>query len=645
MNSNFRYDINGLRAYAVALVVLFHFGVAGFTGGFIGVDVFFVISGFLMTKIILTSLERNTFHFLEFYISRANRIIPALVALIITINIIAWFTLLPNEYKNFAKHAIESLKFTSNIQYFNESGYFDTISHQKILLHTWSLSIEWQFYIILPLFLYLVLKIFKKINALKIAYGFIFIFSLSLSIYLSKNHASASFYLLHTRAWEMMGGGLIFLFFNNISIEESKKKLLELIGFTLIFLSLAFFSGVTSWPSYNAILPVLGSILILLANNTNSIFTKNRIVQFIGNSSYSIYLWHWPIVFYLAYIEKSQDNLFIFGAIILSILLGWLSYKFIEIPSRKWLSELSLLKNYFATIIYLFLTLAMLNVIFSSKGFPERLSNITKKIAVEGSKKSTSFAKCHVTSGTNLPECKNGKGEIKLLVIGDSHAAAMMDAVTNSLPPNTASIDLTYSGCPTVENIKKVNSPNFRCSYAVTHFLMKTKEYPNAKILIINRTNSLFHGAADGDITINKPVRYTDIPFERYDRKYYSTMKEAYIRTLCKFAENNTVYVTRPVPEYPVNVPHALGKRAMIGSNKRITVTKHDYLERSKLAFEAQNEASKVCGIHILDTTKYFCNTKECFSDLNGIPLYFDDDHLNTYGANLLIPMFKEIWN
>lgn len=193
MNSRFRYDINGLRAYAVTFVVLFHFGVFGFSGGFIGVDVFFVISGFLMTKIIFSALQEQTFSFLKFYISRANRIIPPLVALILVLTVLGYDLLYPQYYKDFSKHAISSLGFLSNIQYFRESGYFDTDSHFKILLHTWSLSVEWQFYILLPIILW-ILK-YSSTQVLKLGFLLIFIVSLILSIFLTPKYPTASFYL------------------------------------------------------------------------------------------------------------------------------------------------------------------------------------------------------------------------------------------------------------------------------------------------------------------------------------------------------------------------------------------------------------------------------------------------------------------
>ena len=162
LKMNFRYDINGLRAYAVLFVVLFHFGVFGFTGGFVGVDVFFVISGFLMTKIIMDGLKSNKFSIIQFYTNRAVRIIPALAILCIFLIIAGWFQLIPTDFKALSKHIIASLFFISNIVYWRESGYFDADAHEKILLHTWSLSVEWQFYLLLPIYLIIAYRLLKN---------------------------------------------------------------------------------------------------------------------------------------------------------------------------------------------------------------------------------------------------------------------------------------------------------------------------------------------------------------------------------------------------------------------------------------------------------------------------------------------------
>lgn len=644
MNNSFRYDINGLRAYAVILVVLFHFGILGFSGGFIGVDIFFVISGFLMTKIIFSGIEKNSFNILKFYLSRAHRIIPALAVLCLFITLIGWFTLTPQELKEYSKHVISSLSFISNIQYFREAGYFDAASHEKLLLHTWSLSVEWQFYIFLPLLLLFFNKISKSANILKIFYLILFLISLTLSILISKSNPSAAFYLLPTRAWEMMAGGLIFLLFQNLTLNNLTTKIIEWTGFILIGISLTLFTGATLWPSYNAFLPVLGTFLILLANNSNSIFTNNKICQFLGNSSYSIYLWHWPLVFYLSYFEKETSLLFTIFAIFLSIILGWLSYSFIEKPSRQWLSQKKLYSGYLITLTYLFIFISICSYLYLKNGLINRFPENIQIMIQKSNEKNPLFSKCQIGSGANVPECKYGNGNIKLIVIGDSHAEAMIPAIQKALPPESALIDWTYSGCPTVENIKKINNPDFKCGEVISKFTKKITKYPHTPILIINRINVLFHGAKDGDSDILHPVRYINKPFKAYNAEYEKTMKEAYINTLCKFSENNEVYVTRPIPEFPVNVSKVLIHREIIKSSTPLTITRKAHLARSQLAWEAQNEASKKCGIKILDTTNFFCDQRICYSEEKGIPLYFDDDHLNIYGASQLTPLFKEVF-
>lgn len=253
--------------------------------------------------------------------------------------------------------------------------------------------------------------------------------------------------------------------------------------------------------------------------------------------------------------------------------------------------------------------------------------------------------KCHIGQGKNVPECKYGNGKVRLIVLGDSHAAAMIRSTEKVLPESSSVLDWTYSGCPTVENIKKVNSPNFQCGVVISNFLEKVHLYPNTPILVINRLNVLFHGAPDGDNDLSKPIRYINTPMNSYNNEYYNTMRRAYVSTLCKFSKNNPVFVTRPTPEFPRNVPKTLAHKAIINSETRMSISKAEYMQRSKLAYEAQDEAVEKCGVKILETKDFFCDNYYCYPDKNGIPLYFDDDHLSVYGADQLIPLFRKIWN
>ena len=196
-NNGFRYDINGLRAYAVILVVLFHFGVTGFSAGFVGVDIFFVISGFLMTKIISDRLLDNSFSLMDFISSRAIRILPALLVMTLVVCLIGWFLLEPSEYKKYGAYAASSIVFSSNILYWKKTGdYFSTDSHDIPLLHTWSLSVEWQFYLLLPIFLWLVTRVKNRKEVIQVSIVFLFIISFLLLCFFSENNQTFLFFML-----------------------------------------------------------------------------------------------------------------------------------------------------------------------------------------------------------------------------------------------------------------------------------------------------------------------------------------------------------------------------------------------------------------------------------------------------------------
>jgi len=371
----FRYDINGLRAYAVGLVVLFHFQIFGFSAGFIGVDVFFVISGYLMSKIIIDQLLQDRLSIWNFYLARGIRILPALLALTSVVSIIGWFLLIPEDYKNYGKHAASSITFLSNIVYWRESSdYFSAAAHDKILLHTWSLSVEWQFYIILPIILLIIGKIKKSRNILNLAILVGFIISLFLSYKVSQSSQTTAFYMIPTRAWEMLAGGLVYAYLSQISLSEYLKKAIEFLGFGLILASLIIFKTDTLWPSINAVIPVIGSMLILMANCNDSILTKPKIFQWTGDASYSIYLWHWPIVFFIGYLGYKDNYMVIVFGIILSLLLGWLSFKFIETPTRKYLSKITVLKSYIVLLSITGFLTAVFVLIFIKNGIPQRAS-------------------------------------------------------------------------------------------------------------------------------------------------------------------------------------------------------------------------------------------------------------------------------
>ncbi|WP_038343578.1 acyltransferase family protein [Acinetobacter sp. A47] len=337
--TNFRSDINGLRAYAVIFVVLFHFQITGFAAGFLGVDIFFVISGYLMTKIILENLQKQRFSLSDFYLARITRIFPALLFLVLVLTIIGWFIFIPEDYKRFAKDARYSLMFLSNNLYYAQAGdYFAIDAHEKALLHTWSLSVEWQFYLLFPVLLVLYYKLNKGLKHVGIFLGILCVASLGYCIYLTPKDTMYAFFKLLTRAWELIAGGLVYYYFKDVQLSSTLKKLSERAGFLLILGSLALLNQNTPWPGSAALLPVAGTMLILIANRQDSWFTRLTVIQNIGSASYSIYLWHWPVAFLLNYFFIPHQFFNLGLALILSFILGWLSYKYIE-SSRRFVQQ------------------------------------------------------------------------------------------------------------------------------------------------------------------------------------------------------------------------------------------------------------------------------------------------------------------
>lgn len=375
----FRYDINVLRAFAVLTVVLFHFEIIGFKSGFVGVDVFFVISGYLMSKIIISQLIHDNFSFSKFYLARAIRIIPLLLIVCLIIGIISVCFLPPEELIDYSKHAISSVLFYSNFIYTLEANnYFAADTHSKLLLHTWSLSNEWQFYIIFPIILWFI----KLINNTKKTYFFImcvgFIFSLLLSIFIPEKYNVFSFYMIPTRAWEMLLGGIVYLI-SDFLMSKFRLNILFFIGWLLLLISLITSNVSSSWPSIYTLIPTIGTSFVILSN-MNSGFMKNKILNFFGNISYSLYLWHWPIVFYMNYFLLN-DYLYKVFFIALSIILSFFSYTYFENPVRKILNSKKTIRSYSIVFVSCFIVIFINIIVVYQDGLIQRSSKEFKYIS------------------------------------------------------------------------------------------------------------------------------------------------------------------------------------------------------------------------------------------------------------------------
>ena len=633
----YRYDINGLRAIAVLAVVVFHFNPQWLPGGFAGVDVFFVISGFLMTSIIFNTVEKDRFNLFKFYNARANRIIPVLATMSAVLLIFGWFYLLPTDYRDLGRQVEKSSLFISNLLFAKSGGYFDTAEHTKWLLHTWSLSVEWQFYIFFPIIIITLRKYLSFNNLKRVVIG-LFLASFIYCIYATYKDSKSAYFLLTSRAWEMLIGGLAFLYPWYIR-KKIKQVTIQLLGITLILVSYFLMSKDTLWPSYMALIPVLGAYLIIVSNFQNNFIINNLAFNCIGKWSYSIYVWHWPLVvlgFYFSF-----ENWWLYG-IPLSILLGFLSYQFIE---KINFPRYSSWKNiYKVKPLYMFLVILCCGYTISkTDGIESRLSEIAK--IAEKERSNSNPYKC---IRNELYECVIGNSSnIKAIIIGDSHAESLTTSLESIFNLNSEGIiALSTSSCPLIENLQYYDKKQLCPKINQQRLdLIKSKKYQNIPIILAGRYSSYLIGENDPERIPPegpKPLIYFENKPEMTQSKRLNTFEKNLSKTLCEVSINNPLYIIQPVPELGFNAPKKIVKDSFVGVNIKTSISYDSYLSRSKEVRKIINRSATQCNVQVLDPSKILCKNGECIFTYKNRPIYRDGDHLSEYGNKLLVPMFKE---
>ena len=335
----YRAEIDGLRALAVLPVILFHAGFEWFSGGFVGVDVFFVISGYLITTIIISEMAEGKFSIVNFYERRARRILPALFFVMAACLPFAWLWLMPNDFRDFGQSLVAVSTFSSNILFWLTSGYFDTASELKPLLHTWSLSVEEQYYILFPIFLMLTWRL--GIRWVLILLSIVFFISLGVAQWGAYNNPSATFFLLPTRGWELLVGVFAAFYLKHKKYLNSHlaNQALSLLGFGMIVYSIIAFDETTPFPSFYALVPTIGTGLVILCAIPKTWVHKLLSLKFIvgvGLISYSTYLWHQPLLAFAKYKVLHDISVPILTVLCsASLLMGWFSWRYVEKPFRN----------------------------------------------------------------------------------------------------------------------------------------------------------------------------------------------------------------------------------------------------------------------------------------------------------------------
>lgn len=648
----FRKDINFLRALAVVSVVVFHFSPSVLSGGFAGVDVFFVISGFLMTKIISDRILHSEFSLLQFYIDRARRIIPALFVLCTSLLVLGWFFFTPLDYSELSLQISYALTFFSNLLFWSQGGYFESASHEKILLHTWSLSVEWQFYLIYPIFFML---LSRYLTERRVLFGLIIttLCGYGLSIYMSQKSPSAAYFLLPTRFWEMTLGGIA-VFINRPFRNSMNSFFVAAFGACLILLSMLFISQENQWPGYLAIIPTFGTFLILICNLDLKLYGL-KVFELLGRWSYSIYLWHWPIVVFLYFFE-SLKGLYILVGILFSIVLGWCSYTYIE---QSYIKKKLSIKGAAFIPSCLFISIFFIAFyIYAFDGLVNRADDKVMAASKGMDDKPPSYSLCSFTNSElgqlNVCNFSNDTFKVKrleetttpsVIVIGDSHSSSLIYSVIDSAKKFDVSnlIFMSHPACLSIPGAKVNGNEKYTlsCNVFSKNIQLLLNNYPNVPVIMAHRLPLYFYGYNEKE-TLNDINLFSD--FESIN-KHSKALELIYKDYILELAEGRALYLLSPVPEQVVNVPKYTSRRLMLGLYSFKGINYEDYIRRiGNIPSLLDSIVVKNPNVTILKPHEILCNKSLCISEVGGKPLYYDDDHLSLTGADYINEIFDIIW-
>lgn len=504
VHPKYRADIDGLRAVAVLSVVGFHAFPGWIVGGFIGVDIFFVISGFLISTILFANLRNNSFSYLEFYQRRIRRIFPALLVVLLASLGFGWVGLLATEYQEVGKHTLGGIGFVANLVLWGEAGYFNSSAETKPLLHLWSLAIEEQFYIIWPVLLGLVWK--RKWNFLIIASA-IALLSFGVNVLSFPEHAEAAFYSPLSRFWELMIGGLLaYLILYKPEAINKYRNAQSIIGFSLLIVGLVFINKARAFPGWWALLPTFGAALLISAGPAawcNRIVLSNKVAVWFGKISYPLYLWHWPLLSMALILngEQQTSRMMRIGLVFLAIMLAWLTYKLIETPIRVHNKGATLqlvgvfcLAGLVATTVMLF------------DGLPHRTVNKDEtRVFLDQYRKLHKFGlsdyyqeRCDFYDWPNAGNkgvidkaCTTVTGDRPVYLLwGDSHAQALSFGFRQNISPKVQLALIATSGCkPKLQNDPSNGANKAACQMSNDYAMEFIKKNKPARVFVAQSQN------------------------------------------------------------------------------------------------------------------------------------------------------------
>lgn len=634
----YRADIDGLRAVAVLSVVCFHAFASSLSGGFIGVDIFFVISGFLISSIIFENLERASFSFTVFYARRIKRIFPGLLLVLIASYGFGWFVLLADEYKHLGKHVAGGAGFISNYLLWRESGYFDTAAESKPLLHLWSLAIEEQFYIFWPLLLAFAWK--RHARFLTII-AVVAIASFAANIYLTARDPTAAFYFPISRFWELMiGCALAYITLHRPALIDRHRNLQSAAGFALLITGLLILDQGRAFPGWWALLPTLGSFLVIAGGPgawLNHHLLSNKILVWFGLISYPLYLWHWPLLSFARIVDGDTPSATVTAmAVLAAILLSWLTYLLVELPIRRGAHSQT------KTIA---LVISMICVFAAGVlGYEERIVPRYRNPALQSVmsapneweylanlKKSSKSVKGIYYVDSTRPETT--------VFLGDSHVAQYGPRIGSLLAGNAASansvIFVVDGGCVPIQGVFEDNPSHAGCDeLRAKGFDLIRQE--NVKTLVI--------GADWNDYFLNQ-TRYPKEKSLEYDYYYAHHGKKEYFRRgsgkqltlaaleqfLSMIGKTKKVYLLLDNPRGSNFDPHRFFNTGRLSTPAASAPSRGVAIDPAEFELRRQMvDLAERAGVEIIDPWTSLCDKLNCARlTVDGKPIYKDSSHLS----------------
>ena len=628
----YRADIDGLRSVAVLLVLIYHFDlVPGISAGFTGVDVFFVISGFLITRVIADHLKAGTFRLGDFYLRRIRRLAPSLFAVNIAAFAVGAFVLFPADFEALAKQTIATQAYVSNIYFWQTINYFGLSADQVPMLHTWSLAVEEQFYLLFPLFMMVVARVAGH-TRLAIAIAGAALASFVLNLLLVHAKPEAVFYLLPTRAWELLIGGALALVSHRVVLSRWGAEVVAGLGLIGILLGAVVLDKNSVFPGWAALLPCLGGAAIIAAGTTRGALVNRllgtRLPVYVGKISYSLYLVHWPIAVYARALAEGPVAWPIrWACFALSVVLAALLYHFIE---NRWRRPQGAERPGRTLAVYggtLAAVVIASVVVIQTKGWPGRFNPQQLAFAKAASDRHLAPRACDGRHDFDPPPCRFGRadGDTRAVVWGDSHALASYSAFAEYF--DLANIDGRFTfkhACPPLLGVTLRKDGGTCARYNQSVLERISQDHSIETVYLVSLWRQIREGAAvspDGS-----PAPAFSTAFE----ETLSALNDA----------GKRVVVMGPVPTYPFDVPTWLARHTK-GNDIPSTKLTLDLHHEGTAYFWSTVDRHRHLIDSVVDPARGLC-TPECRVVVGETVLYADSNHISRSGNRFLTEILVE---